>query len=109
MGSLSIAEAVRALAAGAQVHRNLPAAQLVESALLRGEARLASNGALVATTGARTGRSPRDKFTVDDAVTHDPTDWGRVNQPFAPEQFEGTCLFRISIAAPIQDTGCRFE
>ncbi|MGA2047349.1 MAG: phosphoenolpyruvate carboxykinase (ATP) [Terracidiphilus sp.] len=88
MGSLSIAEAVRALAAGPQVHQNLPAAQLVESALLRGEARLASNGALVATTGARTGRSPRDKFTVDDAVTHVPTDWGRVNQPFASDRFD---------------------
>lgn len=88
MGSLSIAEAVRALAAGPQVHRNLPAAQLVESALLRGEARLASNGALVATTGARTGRSPRDKFTVDDAVTHESTDWGRVNQPFESAKFD---------------------
>ena len=88
MGSLSIEEAVRALAAGPQVHRNLPAAQLVESALLRGEARLASNGALVAATGARTGRSPRDKFTVDDAITHSTVDWGRVNQPFATEKFD---------------------
>jgi len=88
MGSLSIAEAVRALAAGPQVHQNLPAAQLVESALLRGEARLASNGALVATTGARTGRSPRDKFTVDDAVTHDPVEWGRVNQAFPSDKFD---------------------
>src|SRR5208337_2314398 len=63
-------------------------AQLVESALLRGEARLASNGALVATTGSRTGRSPRDKFIVDDEITHSSVDWGRVNQPFAPERFE---------------------
>ena len=49
MASFSITEAVQALAAGPQVHQNLPAAHLVESALLRGEARLASNGALVAT------------------------------------------------------------
>ncbi|MGD0631483.1 MAG: phosphoenolpyruvate carboxykinase (ATP) [Terracidiphilus sp.] len=88
MASSSIAEAVRALAAGPQVHQNLPAAHLVESALLRGEARLASNGALVATTGTRTGRSPRDKFTVDDAITHDSIDWGRVNQPFPSERFD---------------------
>jgi phosphoenolpyruvate carboxykinase (ATP) len=88
MGSFSVAEALRVLAAGPQVHLNLPVAQLVESALLRGEARLASNGALVATTGSRTGRSPRDKFTVDDAVTHSTVDWGRVNQPFAPDRFE---------------------
>ena len=88
MGSFSIAEAVRAVAAAPQVHRNLPVAQLVESALLRGEGRLAANGAFVATTGARTGRSPRDKFTVDDPITHAPVAWGRVNQPFAPERFE---------------------
>ncbi len=88
MASSSIAEAVSALAAGAHVHRNLPAAHLVESALLRGEARLASNGSLVAVTGARTGRSPRDKFTVDDATTHDSVDWGRVNQRFDSAKFE---------------------
>jgi phosphoenolpyruvate carboxykinase (ATP) len=63
-------------------------AQLVESALLRGEGRLAANGAFVATTGQRTGRSPRDKFIVDDEATHDLVDWGRVNQPFAPDRFE---------------------
>jgi phosphoenolpyruvate carboxykinase (ATP) len=88
MGSFSSTEALKALAAGPQVHLNLRVAQLVETALLRGEARLAANGALVATTGARTGRSPRDKFIVDDAVTHDSVDWGRVNQPFPPERFE---------------------
>jgi phosphoenolpyruvate carboxykinase (ATP) len=88
MPSPSIVEEVRALAAGPQVHQNLPAAQLVESALLRGEARLAAKGALVAATGARTGRSPRDKFIVDDALTHDAVDWGRVNQPLAREKFD---------------------
>ncbi|HEY1159121.1 MAG TPA: phosphoenolpyruvate carboxykinase (ATP) [Terracidiphilus sp.] len=88
MGSFSIAEAVQAVAAGPHVHRNLPVTQLVESALLRGEGRLAANGAFVATTGARTGRSPRDKFTVDDPVTHAAVAWGRVNQPIAPERFE---------------------
>src|ERR1700678_2980497 len=88
MGSVSIAEAVQALATGAQVHRNLPAAQLVESALLRGEARLAANGSLVAATGARTGRSPRDKFTVDDQITHSTVDWGRVNQPLSADRFD---------------------
>jgi phosphoenolpyruvate carboxykinase (ATP) len=81
-------ESLKALTAGPLVHANLCAAQLVETALLRGEARLAANGALVAVTGARTGRSPKDKFTVDDAVTHELVDWGKVNKPFAPERFE---------------------
>jgi phosphoenolpyruvate carboxykinase (ATP) len=88
MGDVSIAEAVRTLAAGPQVHANLAAAQLVESALLRGEGRLAASGAFVATTGARTGRSPRDKFTVDDELTHPLVDWGRVNSPFPAAKFD---------------------
>jgi phosphoenolpyruvate carboxykinase (ATP) len=95
MGNLSIEETVRALAAGPQVHANLPGAQLVERSLLRGEGRLAANGALVACTGARTGRSPKDKFTVDDAVTHALVDWGRVNQAISPERFDAL-LERVS-------------
>jgi phosphoenolpyruvate carboxykinase (ATP) len=88
MGNLSSAEVLSALSAGPQVHSNLPVAQLVEIALAGGEARLAANGALVAYTGARTGRSPKDKFTVDDSITHSLVDWGRVNQPLAPERFD---------------------
>ncbi|MGA3343865.1 MAG: phosphoenolpyruvate carboxykinase (ATP) [Terracidiphilus sp.] len=88
MASLSGVESLKALAAGPLVHANLNAAQLVETALLRGEARLAANGALVAVTGARTGRSPKDKFTVDDAVTHELVDWGKINKPFSPEKFD---------------------
>jgi phosphoenolpyruvate carboxykinase (ATP) len=88
MASLSGAETLKALASGPQVHSNLQVAQLVEIALMRGEARLAANGALVAVTGSRTGRSPKDKFTVDDAITHAQVDWGKVNRPISSEQFE---------------------
>jgi phosphoenolpyruvate carboxykinase (ATP) len=88
MVSLSGAESLKALAASPLVQTNLCAVQLVETALLRGEARLAANGALVAVTGARTGRSPKDKFTVDDAVTHELVDWGKVNKPFSPQKFD---------------------
>ncbi len=91
---VSEVEQVKALAAGKSVHANLPMAQLVETALVRGEGHLAANGALVAVTGARTGRSPKDKFTVDDAVTHGCVDWGKVNKPFAPEKF-GALLERV--------------
>jgi phosphoenolpyruvate carboxykinase (ATP) len=87
MASLSEVESLKALAAELRVHANLSVARLAETALLRGEARLAANGALVAVTGARTGRSPKDKFTVDDATTHELVDWGKVNQAIAPERF----------------------
>ena len=70
-----------------KVHRNLNAAPLVEIAIRRGEARLASNGGLVAYTG-RTGRSPKDKFTVKDELTADRVHWGAINQPFEREKFD---------------------
>ena len=83
------------LVEGAHVHRNLSTPQLVEAAIARGEGRLAENGALVALTGARTGRSPRDKFVVRDAITADTVDWGKVNQPFDPAKFEAL-LVRVA-------------
>src|SRR5438132_3945074 len=70
------------------VHRNLYEGALVEHAIRRGEGRLASNGALVALTGKHTGRSPKDKFVVRDAVTENKVAWGAVNQPLDPEKFD---------------------
>ena len=78
MVSLSGVESVKALAAGERVHANLCAAELVERSLKRGEGQLAA----------------KDKFTVDDAVTHGVVDWGKVNKPFAPEKF-GALLERV--------------
>jgi phosphoenolpyruvate carboxykinase (ATP) len=67
------------------VYHNLPAAQLVEEAVRRGEGSLTATGALNAFTGSRTGRSPRDKFVVDDPSIHDEIWWGKVNQPVGAE------------------------
>ena len=71
------------------VQRNLSTPKLVESAIRNGEAVLSSRGALVSQTGKRTGRSPKDKFTVRDAVTESKVDWGGVNLPFSAEKFDG--------------------
>jgi len=71
-----------------KVHRNLFPAALVEAALRRGEAELAAGGSLVAGTGKRTGRSPKDKFTIKDAVTENRVAWGSANQPFPPDKFD---------------------
>ena len=70
------------------VHENLPSARLVEAAVRRREGMLAENGALVAKTGKRTGRSPKDTFIVEDDLTRDTVDWGAVNKPFSTEDFE---------------------
>ncbi len=71
-----------------KVHRNLFPAALTEAALRRGEAELAAGGSLVAGTGKRTGRSPKDKFTVKDSATESRVAWGSQNQPFPPDKFE---------------------
>jgi phosphoenolpyruvate carboxykinase (ATP) len=70
------------------VHANLSAAPLVELALARGEGVLAANGALVASTGARTGRSPKDRYVVADASSQKEVWWGEVNHPMPPDAFE---------------------
>ncbi|HUY80648.1 MAG TPA: phosphoenolpyruvate carboxykinase (ATP) [Acidobacteriaceae bacterium] len=88
MAASTFTRGMHSLTNGPHVHRNLSTPQLVEAALARGEASLASNKALVALTGSRTGRSPRDKFIVEDDTTRNTVHWGRVNQPFPPAKFD---------------------
>jgi phosphoenolpyruvate carboxykinase (ATP) len=70
-----------------QVFANLHAPDLVAHALRRDEGRLAADGALLVNTGIHTGRSPRDKFVVDEPGSRDQVWWGSVNQRLAPEKF----------------------
>lgn len=71
-----------------QVYRNLPVAELVEHALIRGEGLLAANGALCVETGKYTGRSPKDRFIVEEPGSHHEVDWGTVNRPIAQAHFQ---------------------
>lgn len=70
------------------VYWNLSVPELVEHALARGEGILASNGALCVQTGKYTGRSPGDKFIVDEPGIRDEVDWNKVNVPIAAEKFD---------------------
>ncbi|MDO5022405.1 MAG: phosphoenolpyruvate carboxykinase (ATP) [Eubacteriales bacterium] len=72
----------------ANVYRNLSPAVLVEHALKRGEGSLSETGALVVTTGKYTGRSPKDRYVVDQKSIHDEIAWGKVNVPISEEKFE---------------------
>ncbi len=71
-----------------KAHVNLSSAELIERAVATGEGRLAANGALVVNTGVRTGRSPKDRFLVDEPSTSAQIDWGSVNRPFDAEKFD---------------------
>jgi phosphoenolpyruvate carboxykinase (ATP) len=69
------------------IHWNLSEPQLYEFAIAAGEARLALGGALCADTGVHTGRSPKDKFVVRDALT-ERTVWWDNNGAITPEHFQ---------------------
>ena len=66
---------------------NLTSTELIERALALNEGKLKNTGALLVTTGNRTGRSPNDRFIVDELTTSNLIDWGDVNRPFSEEKF----------------------
>jgi len=70
-----------------RVYWNLTTAELYTEVIKRDEGLLAHLGPLVVATGHYTGRSPRDKFIVNDAASTGQVNWGNINQPMLPERF----------------------
>ncbi|HEY9453114.1 MAG TPA: phosphoenolpyruvate carboxykinase [Bradyrhizobium sp.] len=71
----------------AELHWNLTEGPLYEHAIRAGEASLMSTGALCAATGHHTGRSPKDKHTVVDALTENSV-WWDGNKKMSKENFD---------------------
>lgn len=71
----------------ADIRPNYGTAELVEAAISNGEGALSKDGALVVQTGAKTGRSAKDKFIVRDSTTENTVWWGKVNVPMTPDHF----------------------
>ena len=69
------------------VYRNLPTAAIFEHTIRRGEAKMAHRGPLVVHTGARTGRSPKDKFITMEPSCAEQVWWGN-NIPIEEERFD---------------------
>ncbi len=72
----------------AEVHYNLPVAKLVEKALARREGVLTTSGALSVRTGKYTGRSPNDKYIVDNGELSKDIWWGDNNRLMSQEGFQ---------------------
>ena len=77
-------------------------ARLIEAALASGRAQLSHTGALVINTVPFTGRSPNDKFLVQEPGTADKVWWGEVNRPFSEAGFE---RLKAKVLAYLQGRG----
>jgi phosphoenolpyruvate carboxykinase (ATP) len=70
------------------VHYQLNPETLVGNTIERKQGILNDTGALVIKTGEFTGRSPKDKFIVKDAITENTVHWNDFNIPFDAANFE---------------------
>ena len=63
-----------------KVHRNLSIENLIEETVKNGEGIIGPRGATIVDTGKFTGRSPKDKYIVDEPSSSDKVWWGSVNK-----------------------------
>ena len=70
-----------------RIHANLTPPALLEHALRRGEGTLSDRGAFTAITAPHTGRSPKDKFLIEEAGAGDRI-WWEKNPRLDPAAFE---------------------
>jgi phosphoenolpyruvate carboxykinase (ATP) len=72
----------------ARVYWNLSVPALYEQAVHRREALISAEGPLVCRTGQHTGRSPNDKFIVQEPASADRVWWSKVNRPIDVRHFD---------------------
>ncbi len=70
------------------IHYQLTSEALHALTLEKNMGKEASSGALAVNTGEFTGRSPKDRFIVKDAITQDKVWWGDINMPFESKKFD---------------------
>jgi len=71
-----------------KINYQLSATELIEQTVNRKEGVRSDTGALVILTGEFTGRSPDDKFIVQDSVTLNTVDWNNFNNPISIKYFD---------------------
>ncbi|MBC8034046.1 MAG: phosphoenolpyruvate carboxykinase (ATP) [Chitinophagaceae bacterium] len=69
------------------IHYQLTPEELIQDTLRMCEGVLNDTGALVIQTGEFTGRSPKDKFIIKDAITSDTVHWNEFNLPLDEKYF----------------------
>jgi len=91
MNTIKQSAPFKALLTHKGLQNNLSVSPLVEQILARKEGTLTATGAVRATTGKYTGRSPKDRFIVRDEETEKLIDWGLVNQAIDEDVFDKLC------------------
>jgi phosphoenolpyruvate carboxykinase (ATP) len=71
-----------------EVHRNLSVEQLIKETVANGEGVIGPRGATIVDTGKYTGRSPKDKYIVDEPTSTENIWWGDVNQKLDESIFD---------------------
>ena len=70
------------------IHRNLSIDDLIEETVSNNEGIVGANGASIVDTGKYTGRSPKDKYIVDEPSSTDELWWGPVNKKLDEKIFD---------------------
>ena len=70
------------------VYRNLSTKDLVNDIINNGEGLQGLRGSVMVDTGIYTGRSPKDKYIVDEKSTREKIWWGPINQRISEEIFD---------------------
>jgi len=87
MKMVSTVNSLYELANGNNILVQLSVPQLMEKIIKNKEGLLTDKGAISVTTGRYTGRSPKDKYIVQENSVLNKIDWGNVNQPISKEVF----------------------
>ena len=78
------------------VHRNLSVAELASDIVNNNEGVIGLRGAAMIDTGIYTGRSPKDKYIVDESSSNTKVWWGSVNRKISEEiynEMDGNCIY----------------
>ena len=70
------------------IYRNLTVNELVSDIVANGEGVVGLKGAVMVDTGVYTGRSPKDKYIVDESSSSSDIWWGSVNQKTSEQTFD---------------------
>ncbi len=71
-----------------KIYHNLSYDELMQHEIDNGECHMTANGAMTVDTGVFTGRSPKDKYFVDQEPSNRYIAWGDINQKITKELFD---------------------